>query len=96
LITAMSAPVRLVAVALLALLVSSGAALAQTVAATASKWNLLGTWLLDCAAPVSRSNAALKYVVRGGKLFHDRDFSGGTTDSSPVTAARVKPDGALE
>ncbi len=92
----MPAPVRLVAVALLASLVSPGASLAQTVAATASKWGLLGIWQLDHKAPVSRTNPALKYVVRGGKLFHDRVFGGGKTDSSAVTSARANPDGALE
>ena len=92
----MPALVRLVAVALLASLVSSGASLAQTVAATASKWGLLGTWQIDCAAAISGSNGALKYVVRGGKLFHDRDFGGGKTDSSAVTSARANPDGTLE
>ena len=39
----------------------------------------------------------MKYVVRGGKLFHDRDFGGESkSDSSPVTAARLTPDGVLE
>lgn len=92
----MPAPVRLVTYVMLASLVSS-AAFAQTVVATAAKWDLLGSWRLDCTAPVSRSNAALSYVVRGGKLFHDRDFGGESkSDSSPVTAATIKPDGTLE
>ncbi len=92
----MPAPVRLIAIASLALLVLSGTALAQTVVATATKWGLLGTWQLDCGAPVSRSNAALKYVVRGGKLFHDRDFGDGTKDSSAITAAGAGADGTFE
>jgi hypothetical protein len=34
-------------------------------------------------------------VVRGGKLFHDREF-GDARDSFPVTAATRKPDGSIE
>ncbi len=91
----MPVPARLAALVLLASLVSPGAPQAQTIVATATKWDLLGTWKLDCAAPTSRANAALKYVVRDGKLFHDRDFSD-AKDSSPVTAARTGADGTIE
>jgi hypothetical protein len=97
-ITAMAMPVRLVALAFLAALASSSPSLAQTVAETASKWGLLGTWKLDCAAPASGSNVALSYVVRGGRLFHDRDGGASKqyTDSNQVASARVNPDGTLE
>jgi hypothetical protein len=80
---------------LLAVLVTTEASLAQTVAETASKWGLLGTWRLDCTKPASRSDGALQYVVRGGKLFHDREF-GDARDSSSVILATTKADGSLE
>jgi hypothetical protein len=91
----MLASARLFALVFLTLLVPCEASLAQTTAQTASKWGLLGNWKLDCSAPASSSNGNLAYAVRGGKLFHDRDF-GDRKDSSPVTLATKKPDGSLE
>jgi hypothetical protein len=91
----MYARIRLFAVVLLAILAAPEASLAQTVADTASKWGLLGTWRLDCSQSPSRSDGELKYVVRGGKLFHDREF-GDARDSSPVMSATRKTDGSLE
>jgi hypothetical protein len=91
----MHACARLSALVLLAVLAASGAALAQTTAQTASKWGLLGTWRLDCSKPMGRSNPDLSYVVRGGKLFHDREW-GDTRDSSAVVLATSKADGTLE
>lgn len=92
----MPVSIRLIAVALLAGFSSASSVSAQTVAGTATKWGLVGVWQLDCKAPVSESNGALKYAVRGGKLFHDRDFGGGRTDSSAVTAVTIKSDETLE
>ena len=80
---------------LLAVLLRPEASLAQTIAETASNWGLIGTWRLNCGAPPSRSDGELKYVVRGGKLFHDREF-GDARDSSQVTSATRKADGSLE
>jgi hypothetical protein len=62
---------------------------------TVFRWGLIGTWRLNCSAPASRSDGELKYVIRGGKLFHDREF-GDARDSSPVMSATSKADGSLE
>ena len=90
----MHAPIRLLGLVLLAVLATSEAR-AETVAQTASRWGLLGTWRLDCSKPASRSDGALQYVVRAGKLFHDREF-GDSRDSSAVILATTKADGSLE
>lgn len=78
-----------------ALAVSPSRSFTAPIAEAASSWGLIGTWRLDCSKPVSRSNADLKYVVKGGELFHDREF-GDTSDSNPVTSARAKSDGTIE
>jgi hypothetical protein len=83
------------ALVLLAIVALPEASLAQMVAETASRWGLLGTWRLDCSAPVSRSDGELQYVVRGGKLFHDREF-GDVRDSGSVMSATRKADGSIE
>jgi hypothetical protein len=71
------------------------AARAQSNVEVATSWGLIGTWRIDCKQPASRDNPDLKYVVRDGKLFHDRDF-GGTTDSHQVIVATQRPDKSLE
>src|SRR5262249_2985718 len=86
---------RLFALALLAILGTSAVSHAQKTAETATRWGLLGNWKLDCSTPTSSGNGRLSYVVRGGKLFHDRDF-GDRKDSSPVTLATSRPDGSIE
>jgi hypothetical protein len=91
----MHARIRLLALSILAVLATTEASLAQTVAETASKWGLVGTWRLDCSTPASRSNGDLQYVVRGGKLFHDREF-GDARDSNVVVSATRKTNGSLE
>jgi hypothetical protein len=91
----MAALARSVAFALLLVVVAGQAAQAQTTAEVARKWGLVGTWRLDCVQPRSQSNPDLNYVVRGGKLFHDRDF-GNNQDSSAVMTAVVKADKSLE
>ena len=91
----MYARIRVLGLVIVAALATSEASQAQTVAETASKWGLLGTWRLDCSKPASRSDGDLKYVVRGGKLFHDREF-GDARDSSSVMAATRKADGSIE
>ena|GEM_PF-580886 len=68
---------------------------AQTIAETASKWGLLGTWRVNCGNPVTDSDGPLIYVVRAKKLFHDRVFSK-NKDSSQVVSAKANPDGSLE
>jgi len=91
----MLASARLFALVLLAVLITSEASLAQTNAETASKWGLLGNWRFDCSTPPSRDDGRLTYAVRGGKLFHDRDF-GDAKDSNAVMLATRKTDGSLE
>ena len=91
----MHARIRPIVLVLLAVLLMPEASLAQTIAETASKWGLVGTWRLDCNAQASRSDGELKYVVRGGQLYHDREF-GDARDSSLVTQATRKADGSLE
>ena len=86
---------RLLALVLLAVLAAPEASLAQTTAQIATSWGLLGTWRLDCSKPMSRSNPDLTYVVRSGKLLHDREF-GDARDSNPVMSATRKADGSLE
>jgi hypothetical protein len=86
-------------IALLMVLGSLDGAHAQTVAEVASKWGLLGTWQINCSAPVSQSNAAITYLVTGGKLQMQRDFGGDKNagnDTNTIVAASRKPDGALE
>ena len=91
----MHARTRTLALVVFGILLSPEVSLGQTVAETASRWGLVGSWRLDCSQPVSRSDGELKYVVRGGKLYHDRDF-GNARDSSPVMSATRKADGSLE
>jgi hypothetical protein len=68
---------------------------AQTVAASAAQWGILGTWALQCGAPVSRANAYLTYRAEGDRVVHDRDF-GDTRDSFPVDAVTILPDGTVK
>ena len=80
--------------ALLALL-AAAPAFAQSNVDVAQSWGVIGTWRIDCKQPTSRANPDLKYVVRDGKLFHDRNF-GDVTDSHPVIVATRRDDGSLE
>lgn len=91
----MNACFRLSAIVALAVLARPEAALSQTTVQTASKWGLLGTWRLDCSTPMGKTNPNLAYVVRGGKLFHDRDF-GDARDSNEIVLATTKTDGTIE
>jgi hypothetical protein len=91
----MPAIARLAVLSLLGVLATTGLAYAQTTAETARGWGLLGTWRLDCSRPMDRSNPDLKYVVRDGRLYHDREF-GDANDSSAVVTAVVKADKSLE
>jgi hypothetical protein len=87
--------IRLLALVILAVVAMPLASSAQTTAEVASRWGLLGTWRIDCSAPASRSDGELKYVVRDGRLYHDREF-GNARDSSLVTSATARADGTLE
>ena len=87
---------RLPAIVLLGMVCMSAAANAQSIAQTATRWGLVGSWRLDCKKPISNSNGDLAYVVRRGRLFHVRNFGGKRKDSSPVMAATIKSDGSIE
>jgi hypothetical protein len=69
---------------------------AETVAQTARRWGLIGSWSLDCSLPPDRNKGTvLAYVIAsGGRVVHRRNF-GDTTDESEVGAAEVSSDGML-
>jgi len=69
---------------------------AETVAETARKWGLIGSWSQDCSLSPDRDRgAALAYeIAPGGHVVHRRDF-GDTTDESEVVSAEVSEDGML-
>jgi len=86
---------RIATAGVLATLPSLSGAREPDVAATLERWGLMGTWSTDCAAPPGGDNTVYTYVRRGGGVFLDRDgyrFK----DSSPITRARVLPDGMIE
>jgi hypothetical protein len=91
----MLARARTIAIALLVAIAAGPGAQAQTTAEVARKWGLIGTWRLDCTRPRSGDNPDLAYVVRDGKLFHDRHF-GNNGDSNAVITAVVKANKAIE
>ena len=68
---------------------------AQTAAASAAQWGILGTWALQCDKPVSRANAYLIYRAEGDRVVHDRDF-GDTRDSFPVESVTILSDGTVK
>jgi hypothetical protein len=91
----MAASIRLLGLLLAAgVLLAQGAA-AQSVADTATRWGLIGTWSVDCSKPASGSNGHLIYLVRAGKVVHERDF-GDRRDTNDVQQARTGIGGALD
>lgn len=70
-------------------------AAAETAAEAAVRWGLLGKWMPDCNAPVTRTNAAFNFAVRDGKLYLDREI-GDIRDSSEMPVATVLTNGDLE
>jgi hypothetical protein len=74
-----------------------GSARAETVAATMTKWGLLGAWSVDCAAAAGAGTAAkLRYVAKAdGSVFHYRNF-GDDSSSDKVKSARITPEDWLE
>jgi hypothetical protein len=79
------------------LCLASGSASAQTVAATMTKWGLIGSWSVDCAAAAGKGTAAkLRYVAKpDGSVFHYRDF-GDDSSSDKVKSARITSEDLLE
>jgi hypothetical protein len=69
---------------------------AETVAQTARKWGLIGSWSLDCSLPPDRNKGTvLAYVIApDGRVLHRRNF-GESTDESEVIAAEVSKGGML-
>src|SRR5260370_20996318 len=69
---------------------------AETVAQTARKWGLIGSWSLDCSLPPDRNKGTvLAYVIASdGRVLHRRNF-GESTDESEVVAAEVSKGGML-
>ncbi len=61
----------------------------------ASDWGLLGSWSMDCSAPLSQSNVEFTYADVGGTLFYQRN-QGSSQDSNPVVSATVTPDGKMD
>ena len=63
---------------------------AETVAQTARKWGLIGSWSLDCSLPPDRNKGTvLAYVIApDGRVLHRRNF-GESTDESEVIAANT-------
>jgi hypothetical protein len=69
---------------------------AETVAQTASKWGLIGSWALDCSLPPDRGKGALLAyeVAPGGRVMHRRNF-GDVKDENQVLSAKVSGNGML-
>jgi len=86
---------RTALLAAVAWLACGPSALAQSPVDVATRWGLLGGWMLDCGKPVGPSNALLSFVVRDGKVNHDRNF-GDSRDSNPVVAAKLARNGMID
>jgi hypothetical protein len=71
-------------------------ALAETVAQTASKWGLIGTWSMNCSLPPDRGKGALLAyeVAPDGRVMHRRNF-GDLKDESQVLTAVASNNGML-
>jgi len=69
---------------------------AATVADTARKWGLIGSWSRDCSLPPDRNKGmVLAYeIARGDRVVHRRKF-GDTADESEVIKAEISGDGVL-
>jgi len=70
---------------------------AQTGVEAAERWGLLGTWMADCRKQPSLANNRDAYVVRGGRLFLERDLGPQFgRDSTAITLATLGPEGTIE
>jgi hypothetical protein len=92
---AMTISIRMTLLALAGLLATVGPSFAQAPADIARDWGMLGVWRLDCNASPSQSDPDLKYVVRNGTLYHERDWGNGG-DVNEVVSARVSPEGGID
>lgn len=70
--------------------------MAEPLAATVTKWGLLGSWSVDCAAGPDRDKGAvLTYEIRpDGRVMYRRDF-GDASDENEVVAASTDASGQL-
>ena len=91
----MTISIRVPVLALAGLLAAASASFADTPADLARDWGLLGVWRLDCTVKASRGDPDLKYVVRDGKLYHERDWGDGG-DSSEIISAKLTPEGGID
>jgi hypothetical protein len=69
--------------------------LGQTTAQVAAGWGLTGAWRVDCSKPPGDNNVELRYIVKNGQLYYDREF-GKDRDSSMVESAEILPDNSIE
>jgi hypothetical protein len=87
---------RLVAAAMLWIAAGS-VATAETLAATVTKWGLLGSWAIDCSLRPDRGKGAvLTYEIRqDGRVMYRRNF-GDAKDENEVVGASIDEDGLLD
>jgi hypothetical protein len=79
----------------LVLAASAAPAWSQTAGEAATKWGLLGEWKLDCKLPTGPNSLSIEFTIRDGKLYQERS-SGTAKDSTAITSAVIRADGALE
>jgi hypothetical protein len=86
---------RLVAAAML-WIAAGCAARAETLAATVTKWGLLGSWAIDCSLRPDRGKGAvLTYEIQqDGRVMYRRNF-GDARDENELVGAAIDEDGLL-
>ncbi len=88
--------IRRLALAILFWLPLTGAARAETPAAVAQRWGLIGSWSADCSLPADRDRGTvLTYEIGADRRLMSRRRFGDTTDEAEVTDATVSADGTL-
>lgn len=90
----MIALMRLFVVVLGACVTVPAVATTQNIADMVDRWDLLGTWSLDCSRPPSVQNYYLSFVRQGTEVMWVHDF-GTRRDSGSVLAASIGPDGLI-
>lgn len=88
---------RPVSLAFLAMMLSLGAAQADSTSDTVAKFGLIGEWAIDCTVdPGPNLKGRLKYTIgKKGDIVHIRNF-GDRTATDYVKSARITPEGWLE
>ena len=94
----MNAACRSLILSVVATVILSGGASAQTVADIVERWGLSGTWAADCQLPPNPAHWHITYVRRvGGSVDVVRDLGDPARNHTrPMIAARAQPDGKLE